>query len=68
MLQAVESLSVEPLQKVAKHFHYSGVIATVSASMLCGNYGARVGMTLIISGASFLQAGRGSNMTLFMFI
>ncbi len=25
---------------VADHFHYSGVIATVSAGMLCGNYGA----------------------------
>lgn len=24
----------------AQHFHYSGVIATVSAGMLCGNYGA----------------------------
>ncbi len=24
----------------AEHFHYSGVIATVSAGMLCGNYGA----------------------------
>lgn len=29
---------------VAEHFHYSGVIATVSAGMLCGNYGARTGM------------------------
>jgi CPA1 family monovalent cation:H+ antiporter len=29
----------------ADHFHYSGVIATVSAGMLCGNYGARVGMS-----------------------
>ena len=29
----------------AEHFHYSGVIATVSAGMLCGNYGARVGMS-----------------------
>jgi len=29
----------------AEHFHYSGVIATVSAAMLCGNYGARVGMS-----------------------
>ena len=28
----------------AEHFHYSGVIATVAAGMLCGNYGARVGM------------------------
>ncbi len=30
---------------LAEHFHYSGVIATVSAGMLCGNYGARVGMS-----------------------
>lgn len=30
---------------VAEHLHYSGVIATVSAGMLCGNYGARVGMS-----------------------
>ena len=29
----------------AEHFHYSGVIATVCAGMLCGNYGARVGMS-----------------------
>lgn len=29
----------------AEHFHYSGVIATVSTGMLCGNYGARVGMS-----------------------
>ena len=29
----------------AEHFHYSGVIATVSAGMLCGNYSARVGMS-----------------------
>jgi len=29
---------------VAEHLHYSGVIATVSAGMLCGNYGARTGM------------------------
>lgn len=30
---------------VAEHLHYSGVIATVSAGMLCGNYGARTGMS-----------------------
>lgn len=30
---------------VAEHFHVSGVIATVLAGMLCGNYGARVGMS-----------------------
>lgn len=30
---------------VAEHFQYSGVIATVSAGILCGNYGARVGMS-----------------------
>jgi CPA1 family monovalent cation:H+ antiporter len=30
---------------VAEHFGYSGVIATVAAGMLCGNYGARVGMS-----------------------
>ena len=29
----------------AEHFHYSGVIATVAAGMLCGNYGARFGMS-----------------------
>ena len=29
----------------AEHFHFSGVIATVAAGMLCGNYGARVGMS-----------------------
>ena len=29
----------------AEHFHYSGVIATVAAGMLCGNYGFRVGMS-----------------------
>lgn len=30
---------------VAEHFHNSGVIATVAAGLLCGNYGARVGMS-----------------------
>jgi CPA1 family monovalent cation:H+ antiporter len=30
---------------VAEQFHVSGVIATVSAGMLCGNYGARTGMS-----------------------
>ncbi len=30
---------------VADHFQYSGVIATVAAGLLCGNYGARVGMS-----------------------
>ncbi len=29
----------------AEHFHFSGVIATVTAGMLCGNYAARVGMS-----------------------
>ena len=29
----------------AEHFHYSGVIATVTAGMVAGNYGARVGMS-----------------------
>ena len=29
----------------AEQLHYSGVIATVAAGMLCGNYGARVGMS-----------------------
>jgi monovalent cation:H+ antiporter, CPA1 family len=29
----------------AEHFQYSGVIATVAAGMLCGNFGARVGMS-----------------------
>jgi len=29
----------------AEHFHYSGVIAVVVAGVICGNYGARVGMT-----------------------
>jgi CPA1 family monovalent cation:H+ antiporter len=29
----------------AEHFHFSGVIATVGAGMLCGNYGARTGMS-----------------------
>jgi CPA1 family monovalent cation:H+ antiporter len=29
----------------AEHFHYSGVIAVVVAGMICGNYGARTGMT-----------------------
>ena len=29
----------------AEHFQYSGVIAVVTAGMLCGNYGARVGMS-----------------------
>jgi monovalent cation:H+ antiporter, CPA1 family len=29
----------------AEHFHYSGVIAVVVAVVLCGNYGARTGMT-----------------------
>jgi NhaP-type Na+/H+ or K+/H+ antiporter len=29
----------------ADHFQYSGVIATVAAGLLCGNYGARVGMS-----------------------
>ncbi len=30
---------------VAEHLHFSGVIATVVAGMLCGNYGARAGMS-----------------------
>jgi CPA1 family monovalent cation:H+ antiporter len=29
----------------AEHFLYSGVIAAVSAGMICGNYGARIGMS-----------------------
>jgi CPA1 family monovalent cation:H+ antiporter len=29
----------------AEHFHWSGVIATVTAGMLCGNYAARTGMS-----------------------
>ena len=29
----------------ADHFRYSGVIATVTAGMFCGNYGARTGMS-----------------------
>jgi CPA1 family monovalent cation:H+ antiporter len=29
----------------AEHFQYSGVIAVVTAGMLCGNYAARVGMS-----------------------
>jgi monovalent cation:H+ antiporter, CPA1 family len=29
----------------AEQFHYSGVIATVAAGMICGNYGARFGMS-----------------------
>ena len=29
----------------AEHFQYSGVIATVTAGMLCGNYGVRIGMS-----------------------
>ena len=30
---------------IAEQFHLSGVIATVAAGMLCGNYGARTGMS-----------------------
>lgn len=30
---------------LAEHFHFSGVIATVAAGMLCGNYGATTGMS-----------------------
>ncbi|MBI5495820.1 MAG: sodium:proton antiporter [Deltaproteobacteria bacterium] len=30
---------------LAESFHYSGVIATVAAGMLCGNYAARTGMS-----------------------
>jgi Na+:H+ antiporter len=30
---------------IAEEFHVSGVIATVAAGMLCGNYGARTGMS-----------------------
>jgi CPA1 family monovalent cation:H+ antiporter len=30
---------------MAERVHFSGVIATVAAGMLCGNYGARVGMS-----------------------
>lgn len=30
---------------VAEHLGYSGVIATVAAGLLCGNYGARTGMS-----------------------
>ncbi len=35
----------------AEHFHFSGVIAVVVAGVLCGNYGARVGMTPSTRGA-----------------
>lgn len=39
----------------AEHFHFSGVIATVVAGMLCGNYAARTGMspTTRVAVASF---------------
>ena len=30
---------------LAEHFHVSGVMATVLAGMLCGNYAARIGMS-----------------------
>lgn len=30
---------------LAEQFHFSGVIATVTAGMLCGNYGAETGMS-----------------------
>jgi CPA1 family monovalent cation:H+ antiporter len=30
---------------VAEHFNFSGVIATVAAGMLCGNYGTNAGMS-----------------------
>ncbi len=30
---------------LAEHFHFSGVIATVTAGMLCGNYAVRTGMS-----------------------
>jgi CPA1 family monovalent cation:H+ antiporter len=30
---------------LAEHWHFSGVIATVAAGVLCGNYGARTGMS-----------------------
>jgi CPA1 family monovalent cation:H+ antiporter len=29
----------------AEHFHFSGIIATMAAGMICGNYGARYGMS-----------------------
>jgi CPA1 family monovalent cation:H+ antiporter len=29
----------------AEHFHVSGVISTITAGMICGNYAARVGMS-----------------------
>lgn len=29
----------------AEHFHFSGVIATVTAGLICGNYAARTGMS-----------------------
>jgi len=30
---------------IAEHFHFSGVIAVVAAGLICGNYGARTGMS-----------------------
>ena len=30
---------------LAEHFHYSGVLSTVTAGLVCGNYGARTGMS-----------------------
>ncbi|HEX8697441.1 MAG TPA: Na+/H+ antiporter [Myxococcaceae bacterium] len=42
---------------VAEHFHFSGVIATVVAGMLCGNWVAHVGMspTTRVAVASFWE-------------
>ncbi|HYO53348.1 Na+/H+ antiporter [Archangium sp.] len=42
---------------VAEHFHYSGVIATVVAGMLCGNWAAHQGMspTTRVAVASFWE-------------
>lgn len=42
---------------VAEHFHYSGVIATVVAGMLCGNWAARLSMspTTRVAVASFWE-------------
>jgi NhaP-type Na+/H+ or K+/H+ antiporter len=44
LISATDPIAAYGSFLVAEHFHYSGVIATVSAGMLCSNYGARIGM------------------------
>jgi monovalent cation:H+ antiporter, CPA1 family len=55
----------------AEQFHASGVIATVAAGMLCGNYGARTGMspsTIVAAGTFWEYVAFALNSIVFLLI